>query len=169
MTAGKPLARSLHTHVDPSARKPPGRTVDASEVHESPRSARTAVAAVRAKECVIVGTHESVKLATAAHLHVLLRRHTGRVTDVEWLTANEEYAAEIVRIAVAEAIRVKVPQLAECAEKFAHVLQPRADEVPALLGVRANAIGESLELRAAQQQEPDGPVNPESKYVGGIR
>jgi hypothetical protein len=35
--------------------------------------------------------------ALAAHLHVLLRRKTGRVTDTEWLTTNVDYAREIVR------------------------------------------------------------------------
>ena len=42
---------------------------------------------------------ESDKLAIAAHLHVLLRRKTGRVTDTEWMAANAEYALEIVRFA----------------------------------------------------------------------
>ncbi len=37
------------------------------------------------------------KIAIAAHLHVLLRRKTGRVTDTEWMATNMEYAAEIVR------------------------------------------------------------------------
>jgi hypothetical protein len=39
----------------------------------------------------------SEKIAIAAHLHVLLRRKTGRVTDTEWMATNAEYAAEIVR------------------------------------------------------------------------
>ncbi|MFI5443923.1 hypothetical protein [Polaromonas sp. UC242_47] len=39
------------------------------------------------------------KIAIAAHLHVLLRRKTGRVTDTEWLASNAAYAAEIVRFA----------------------------------------------------------------------
>lgn len=38
-------------------------------------------------------------LATAAHLHVLLRRKTGRVTDTEWLAVNADYAQAIVRFA----------------------------------------------------------------------
>ena len=42
---------------------------------------------------------ESELLAIAAHLHVLLRRSCGRVTDTEWLAANAEYAAEIIRFA----------------------------------------------------------------------
>lgn len=39
----------------------------------------------------------SEKLAIAAHLHGLLRRKTGRVTDMEWMASNAAYAAEIVR------------------------------------------------------------------------
>ena len=31
---------------------------------------------------------DSDKLAIAAHLHVLLRRKTGRVTDTEWMAVN---------------------------------------------------------------------------------
>nr|WP_315491168.1 hypothetical protein [uncultured Rhodoferax sp.] len=41
----------------------------------------------------------SEKLAIAAHLHVLLRRKTGRVTDTQWMADNVEYAMEIVRFA----------------------------------------------------------------------
>ncbi|MBH1958183.1 hypothetical protein [Polaromonas sp.] len=41
----------------------------------------------------------SEKLAIAAHLHVLLRRKTGRVTDTEWMASNPAYAAEVIRIA----------------------------------------------------------------------
>jgi hypothetical protein len=43
------------------------------------------------------------KIAIAAHLHVLLRRKTGRVTDTEWMATNLEYAAEIARFARAKA------------------------------------------------------------------
>lgn len=38
-------------------------------------------------------------LATAAHLHVLLRRKTGRVTDTEWMAGNADYAQAMVRFA----------------------------------------------------------------------
>jgi len=37
--------------------------------------------------------------AIAAHLHVLLRRKTGRVTDTEWMATNAEYARAIVQFA----------------------------------------------------------------------
>jgi len=39
------------------------------------------------------------KLAIAAHLHVLMRRKTGRVTDTEWMASDPAYAAEIIRLA----------------------------------------------------------------------
>ena len=35
--------------------------------------------------------------ALAAHMHVLLRRKAGRLTDTEWLTTNADCAWEIVR------------------------------------------------------------------------
>jgi len=45
---------------------------------------------------------EREKLAIAAHLHVVMRRKTGRVTDVEWLIRNNDYAREIIRLALSE-------------------------------------------------------------------
>src|SRR5690606_16832036 len=41
----------------------------------------------------------SEALAAAAHLHVLLRRKTGRVTDTEWMASNVEYARAMVAFA----------------------------------------------------------------------
>ena len=49
----------------------------------------------RAQFAVLVAQHQ----AMAAHLHVLLRRKTGRVTDTEWMVANQDYAREVVRFA----------------------------------------------------------------------
>lgn len=46
---------------------------------------------------------ESEKFAIAAHLHVLLRRTNGRVTDVEWMIKSPEYAREVIRVARMEA------------------------------------------------------------------
>jgi hypothetical protein len=60
----------------------------------------------------------SQKLAIAAHLHVLLRRKTGRVTDTEWMAENIEYALEIVRFARAKALEDGHPDLAEWADKL---------------------------------------------------
>ena len=52
---------------------------------------------------------DSDKLAIAAHLHVLLRRKTGRVTDTEWMAANADYAQEIVRFARQRATEDNAP------------------------------------------------------------
>jgi len=67
----------------------------------------------------------SERLAMAAHLHVLLRRKTGRVTDTEWMASNTEYALEIVRFARAKAQEEGHPDLAEWADKLEHAtLEP---------------------------------------------
>ena len=58
------------------------------------------------------------KLAIAAHMHVLLRRKTGRVTDTEWMAENLEYALEIVRFARAKADEDGYPELREWADKL---------------------------------------------------
>ena len=67
----------------------------------------------------------SQKLAIAAHLHVLLRRKTGRVTDTEWMAGNLEYALEIVRFSRAKAVEDGHPELVEWADKLERaVMEP---------------------------------------------
>ncbi len=58
------------------------------------------------------------KLAIAAHMHVLLRRKTGRVTDTEWMAENLEYALEVVRFARAKADEDGHADLREWADKL---------------------------------------------------
>jgi hypothetical protein len=60
----------------------------------------------------------SEKIAIAAHLHVLLRRKTGRVTDTEWMASNADYAAEIVRFARTSAHSDGHLDLGEWADKL---------------------------------------------------
>lgn len=102
-------------------------------------------------------------LAIAAHLHVLLRRKTGRVTDTEWMAANAEYAREIVRFARQHAVEDNLPELAEWADRLDHVLHaapPVAARRP-LLDVAAKAVQQRI---APSQPSPELP-----RYVGGIR
>lgn len=100
---------------------------------------------------------ESEKLAIAAHLHVLLRRKTGRVTDTEWMACNADYAREIVRFARQRAAEDHAPELAEWADKLERAMGD--------LGVRG-AQGTS----AASPQAPAPSAPPETpRYVGGIR
>jgi hypothetical protein len=72
----------------------------------------------------------SEKLAMAAHLHVLLRRKTGRVTDTEWMAANAEYALEIVRFARAKAQEDGHPDLADWADKLERATLDTATKAP---------------------------------------
>ena len=64
------------------------------------------------------------KLAIAAHVHVVLRRKTGRVTDTEWMAKNAEYAAEIVRFARAAASEDGHAELADWAAKLELAMAP---------------------------------------------
>ena len=58
------------------------------------------------------------KLAIAAHLHVLMRRKTGRVTDTEWMASNPAYAAEIIRLAHLKAAEGGHDDLGQLADRL---------------------------------------------------
>ena len=62
------------------------------------------------------------KIAIAAHLHVLLRRKTGRVTDTEWLASNLEYSVEIARFARAKAMEDGHADLKVWADRLEEVM-----------------------------------------------
>ncbi|WP_406623533.1 hypothetical protein [Acidovorax sp. SDU_ACID1] len=95
--------------------------------------------------------NDSDRLAIAAHLHVLLRRRTGRVTDTEWMAANADYAQEIIRFARQRAQQDDAPELAEWAAKLERAMAEALAE--------ASARKPLLERREA----------PAPRYVGGIR
>jgi hypothetical protein len=124
----------------------------------------------------------SEKLAIAAHLHVLLRRKTGRVTDTEWMAQNAEYAAEIVRFARVRAQEDGQPDLAEWAAKLEHaVLQPAPAPARPLAQAALNALRQRHEQAATppssgfgdsllDPDRPPAPAGPRApRYVGGIR
>lgn len=127
------------------------------------------------------------RVALAAHLHVVLRRKTGRVTGVEWMAANTEYAAEIVRFARLKAVEDNAPELAEWADKLERVMAvPVATRTPPLVE-RATAALRERPAAAPQEARPSGfgrnsgffysrlPGDPPDddppapRYVGGIR
>jgi hypothetical protein len=64
----------------------------------------------------------SEKIAIAAHLHVLLRRKTGRVTDTEWMASNHEYAREIARFAREKAAEDGHADLLAWADKLEEIM-----------------------------------------------
>lgn len=89
----------------------------------------------------------SEKLAIAAHLHVLLRRKTGRVTDTEWMATNLEYGLEIVRFTRVKAEQDGHDDLNDWADKLERALldpvkpttKPLAQSAMQLLRERAQA------------------------------
>jgi hypothetical protein len=88
-------------------------------------------------------------VAIAAHLHVLLRRKTGRVTDTEWMASNLEYASEIVRFARANSVQEGHADLAEWAGKLERaILRPeRAERTAAQRatpGLREQSVSAAL-------------------------
>lgn len=124
------------------------------------------------------------RVALAAHLHVVLRRKTGRVTDVEWMAANTEYAAEIVRFARLKAAEDNAPELAEWADKLARAmaapqlparrpLLERAASPPAAVpGPPAwpSGFAPSGYADSRRPPEPGDDSDPSgSRYVGGLR
>lgn len=56
--------------------------------------------------------------AIAAHLHVLLRRKTGRVTDTEWMATNAEYAHAMALFARAQGESLPDEELLKWADKL---------------------------------------------------
>lgn len=81
----------------------------------------------------------SQKLAIAAHMHVLLRRKTGRVTDTEWMAENLEYALEVVRFARVKADEDGHPELHEWADKLESAVLSRP-EAPAKVPLVQTAV-----------------------------
>jgi hypothetical protein len=91
----------------------------------------------------------SQKIAIAAHLHVLLRRKTGRVTDTEWMAVNLEYAMEIIRFARAKALEDGHAELTEWADKLERaVLEPTPEKRVPLAHTAAQLLRDRSEPAA---------------------
>lgn len=102
----------------------------------------------------------SEKIAIAAHLHVLLRRKSGRVTDTEWMATNREYAAEIIRFAREKALEDGHADLAEWADKLTQAMG--LADVPQ---VTQRASPMPIQRDDAQLANSTGL----SRYIRGIR
>ena len=100
----------------------------------------------------------SERIAIAAHLHVLLRRKTGRVTDTEWMATNAEYAAEIVRYARAKAQEDGHPDLAEWANRLERAV---SSAPPPARPPLAQAAAQALRPAPSSPSEPAPPAGSE--------
>ncbi|HQC85581.1 MAG TPA: hypothetical protein PLN82_06900 [Rhodoferax sp.] len=111
----------------------------------------------------------SEKLAIAAHLHVLLRRKTGRVTDTEWMASNADYAAEIVRFAKASAQKDGHADLAEWAARLEGAMTATPPTAPLAKRLFSAAEPAQTGAPAAPGEAALAQGNAPSRYIRGIR
>ena len=109
---------------------------------------------------------DSDRVAIAAHLHVALRRKAGRVTDMDWMAVNDEYAWAIVRLTREKAEEFGDASLAEMAIKLQACLEvqrPRTPEpVPLVERVKQQWRDPVSRFSSADEDES-------ARYVGGLR
>ncbi|WP_055842244.1 hypothetical protein [Xylophilus sp. Leaf220] len=105
------------------------------------------------------------RLAIAAHLHVLLRRITGRVTDVEWMAVNDDYALHIKNYSAQKAAETARPELVEWADKLF------IDAKTAAVAPNARSAGPLSDGADRPAEAPilRGRTEKSQKYVGGLR
>jgi hypothetical protein len=129
-------------------------------------------------------------MGVAAHLHVLLRRKTGRVTDTEWMATNDTYAREIVRFAREKATSEGHADLlpwadkleAACAQMNVPVRVPLVQSAMETLRAgrtvtgspRTPATGGFVEstlnsVFGSERGSGDDPADPEARYIGRLR
>jgi hypothetical protein len=99
----------------------------------------------------------SEKIAIAAHLHVLLRRKTGRVTDTEWMAANPAYAHEVARLAREKSAEGGHDELGIWADKLEEVMASSGPAAPGSLVRRASDAARELGARAVSAKAADFP------------
>jgi hypothetical protein len=104
---------------------------------------------------------ESERVAIAAHLHVQLRRLTGRVTDTEWMAHSVDYADEVVRLARQAALEKGHAELDELAGRLEAAMQARRPP-PKTRPVVAAAVAPA---RSPQEVAADL----QNRYVGRLR
>ncbi len=117
------------------------------------------------------------KIAIAAHLHVLLRRKTGRVTDTEWMASNREYAMEVVRFAREKAIEHGHPEIGVLANRLADVMAASSAAAPPAAAVRPaqtgleSGFGDTMPDRdmSASEALRERKLRDEARYVKGLR
>jgi hypothetical protein len=100
--------------------------------------------------------------AAAAHMHVVLRRKTGRVTDTEWMVNNADYARAIVRFAREKACSDGLAELLPLAERLESLLAP-AIAVQLRSGIKAPASATTSGAASASATDIS------SRYIGRLR
>ncbi len=110
--------------------------------------------------------------AAAAHLHVVLRRKTGRVTDTEWMVTNAEYASAIVEFSREQAANEGHTDLLPLAQR----LETLVDQIPPSAHrplIDTETVVQRSALTPAKRSEKD--VNSSeredirTRYIGRLR
>lgn len=127
------------------------------------------------------------KMAIAAHLHVLLRRKTGRVTDTEWMATNPAYAQEVIRLAREKSAEDDHDELGVLADRLEHAMAcagkplprpqvQRVSEAAKEHNARALAVGAAAlesggdSAFGESQMGPDGTQRQDAaRYIKGLR
>ena len=117
---------------------------------------------------------DSERIAIAAHLHVALRRKAGRVTDIDWMTENDEYAHAIVQFAHAKAIEETDDSLRTLAYKLETLLHaeshPKIARPPLLQRMHNDASASSrAKPNVATASDPISQETLTPRYIGGLR
>lgn len=99
-------------------------------------------------------------LSIAAHLHVLLRRKTGRVTDTEWMATDHRYATAMITFAKQQGHSQNDPDLLKWAEKLEQIVVRLAPASPSPISMPAPAL-QAASLAADQKLA--------NRYVGRLR
>ena len=105
----------------------------------------------------------SEKIAIAAHLHVLLRRKTGRVTDTEWMATNQEYAHEIAQIAREKSAEEGNAELGIWADKLEEVMRATGPAVARPLIQRMSEAAKGHGARSVNNQTQAAPATDTSR------
>ena len=107
---------------------------------------------------------ESERLAIAAHLHVVMRRKMGRVTDTEWMAGNQAYAMAMVALAQAHANEKADEELARLAQRLAQSWTGESPHSKAHATQAPTSTSESSVTNRAAEM-----LRTSARYIGGLR
>ena len=104
---------------------------------------------------------DSERVAVAAHLHVVLRRKTGRVTDTEWMACNQAYAQAMVAFALEHAREQQDEELARLARRLQ---DSWSGDMP-----RHAAPAETAQSDGSVTAKAAEILRTSERYIGGLR
>ena len=104
---------------------------------------------------------DSVIYGLLGRIHLLMRRVSNRITDVEYMRVNKDYAREVVRLAMATGN----PELAELSARLRLAMELDAPAPEADLATERVGPGLLERLRTARPEA----THPTQRYVGSLR